>query len=557
MKRVKQIIVSWILFTPMSLVPALAQEGWEEGQLDPVEIEIVKERQITLPKASRKFEQVPPQPKSAPIKAPVEYDFRSLSFQTPLANPSLRPLRIREEKAEKIRGGHITAGYGNYASPYFDAFVNTRRNKQAFAGVHAWYDASGKGPVDGENSGSGDGGVSLFGKTFTKDISASGELDFQNRFTRFYGYAPGTVPEGSAERQSYNTFRVAAGLSNAKNKSFAYDLGASFAYLSDRFEAQESDLGLDLRLSYSVNEKSSASLRAGYSLLSRSDEAGDFGARHLFSASPTYVFYPVENLRISAGMIFSYENDTINTKDIHLYPDFRASYPLSPSVEVIGALTGGIEKVSLRSMSEENLWLDANIPVFHTNKLYDFQVGLNARIGNKVSLNGGFSLAALKNWYNYVNTFDDPSRFAPEFDVDAVTRGNFFASFGFVQQKAAKFLLRGDVYAYDRKVDESVWHRPLYRVTGDFIFNIYDKLLFDVTMIAQGGMKAKRYTSPGVFEEVQLDAALDLNSRLEYVVSESVSTFVQANNILGQEYPLFLNYPVRGLQFMGGLTVRF
>jgi hypothetical protein len=279
--------------------------------------------------------------------------------------------------------------------------------------------------------------------------------------------------------------------------------------------------------------------------------------RSLFTLNPSYIFYPVEDLRMSAGIVVAFENDSIDNKDVHIYPDLKASYPLSPSVDVVASLTGGIEKVSLQSMSRENLWLEPNVPVFHTNKLYDLQVALHSKIGNKVAVNGGLSVASLKNWYFYVNTLADQARFTPEYDRGAVLRTNFFASLGFAQTEAAKVLLRGDLYGYNTDDTAEAWHRPTYKVTGDVSFNLNRKVLLGVNLIAQGGMKARQYLTPTSYNVVALDAALDLNARLEYAVSNKFSLFVQGNNILSNNYPVFLNYPVRGLQVLGGLTLSF
>lgn len=546
-----------VLLVLVTTGPLMAQEVWEEGQLDAVEIQIVKERQISIPKASRKFDKVPPQQTSSPIKAPVEYTFRPFTFQTPLITPSLRPLRIREEAPAKVYNGQLSLGYGSYATPYFDGFINSGRDKEKLLGAKAFYRASGKGPVDGENSAGGDAGVSLYGMTFTKNISASGELGFENRFSHFYGYPAGSVPEGDAERQSYNRFRISAGISNTRNTDFTYNLGTRFNYLSDAFDAQETEVVFDFGSAYNISEKSSVGIVAGYTLLSRKDAGVEVVPRSLLSLNPTYMFYPAENLRMYAGVVVGYDTDTLDARELHVYPDLRITYPLSPSVDLQASLRGGLEKVSLHRLSDENIWLDANIPLFHTNKLYDFQVGVNGRVGNKVSFTSGVSMASLKNWYYYVNGFDDPLKFVPEYDEETTMRTNFFASLGFVQQKAAKFLVRGDVYGYSRENDEEVWYRPRYKVTSEVRFNLYDKLLFDVNLIAQGGMKAKWYTTPSAYDVIDLDAALDLNARMEYIVSDSFSAFVQANNILSSEYPIYLNYPARGLQVLGGLTIRF
>ena len=531
-----------------------AQQAWEgEGELDDVEIEIVKERQITLPKANRNFEKIPPRP-SEPIKPPIQYSFRPFSFQTSQINPAIRPLKLKLENPSKILGGHFSAGYGNYASPYLEGFINSKRDKNKLVGAHVYLNSSAKGPVDGRNSGSGTSGVSIYGKSFSDYVSLSGDVEFENRTTHFYGYPAGSDIDPADIKQSFNTFKVSGALSNTRNTAFTYKLGAVLSYFADKYDAEESQIDFDFNSAYKLNEESSMGVKADYTVINRKDALVEARPRSLFSVNPTYVFYPVEDLRLSAGIVAAFENDSIDDRDVHAYPDLRASYPLSPSVDVVASLTGGIEKVSLQSITRENLWVAPNITVFHTNKLYDLQVAMHTKIGNKVAVNGGFSFASLKNMYFFVNDSTDQSKFQPVYDKGATIRTNLFASLGFAQQESAKFLLRGDLYSYNTNEVDEAWHRPTYKVTGDVSFNIYKKLLLDISLISQGGMKAlDQLTS----QTIELDPAFDLNARTEYLLSDSFSIFVQCNNITSNQYPVFLNYPVRGFQVLGGFTWGF
>jgi hypothetical protein len=535
---------------------SFAQVKWGEGELEDVEIEIVKERQITLPKANRTFEKIPPKP-SEPIKAPMKYDFRPFSFQTSQFTPQIRPLKLKQEESSKVTGGYVSVGYGNYASPYLEGFINTKKDKNKLVGAHAFLNSSDKGPVDGVNSGGGMAGVSVFGKSFTDYVSLSAEAEFENRSTHFYGYTPGLDVDGATIKQAYNNFRLAGELSNTKKSDFSYKLGGAFGYMMDKYDAKETEVDLAFGARYNLDDESNIGVDADYVLLNRADIGVDIQPRSLFSVRPYYTFYPVADLKLTAGIVAAFENDSIDDRDVHAYPDLRASYPLSPSVDVVAALTGGIEKVSLQSLSRENLWIAPNIAIFHTNKLYDLQAALHTRIGSKVGLNGGFSFAALKNLYFYVNDPADQAKFIVEYDQDATIRTNVFASIGFAQTESVKILVRGDLFNYSTQEQEEAWHRPTYKLTGDVSFNIYKKLLFDVNLIAQGGMKAKDYTSGTDYTVVDVDPAFDLNARLEYLVSPKFSVFVKGNNLTSNEYPVFLNYPVRGLQVTGGLTWTF
>jgi hypothetical protein len=559
LKTLLQVCVTMLLVGSVSAVFA-QDKRWEEGEIESVEIEIVKERQITLPPANRNFEKIPPKP-SEPIRAPFQYEFRPFSFQTSQINPPIRPLRLKQEESKELFGGYVSAGFGNYVTPYLEGFVNTKRDKNKLVGAHAYLNTSDKGPVDGVNSGGGNTGFSVFGRTFNEQVSLGAEAAYENRSTHFYGYEPGADVDGKDIKQAYNLFRLSGDISNSKNADFSYKLGAAFSYLSDKYKARESEVDFTFNSGYKLSEESSIGIKADYAIISRTDEFIEAKPRSLFTVNPSFVFYPVENLKMSAGIVAAFENDSIDNRDVHAYPDIHVSYPLSPSVDVVASLTGGIEKVSLQSMSKENLWLAPNIPVFHTNKLYDLQAALHTRVGSKVALNGGFSFASLKNWYFYVNNDEvndpilDQAKFTPEYEDGATLRTNFFASIGFAQTESVRILLRGDLYQYNRKGGEEVWHRPTYKVTGDMSFNIYKKVLLNVNLISQGGMKAK---VPDTSDEVvELDPAFDLNARLEYLVSKRVSVFGQFNNITSNEYQIFLNYPVRGFQFLGGLTYSF
>lgn len=554
MKNVMKYLSAIMALALAAAMPSesVAQDRDQAGDLEDVEIEIVKERQITLPPANRNFEKIPPRP-AEPGRPSFDYDFKPFSFQSGQINPAVRPLKLKQEAASNVFGGHLSAGYGNYQSPYLEGFINTRRDRNKLVGAHAFLHNSGEGPVDGERSASGSSAVSIYGKAFSEHISLSAEAGFENRFTHFYGYPAGAVMEADDIRQAYNIFNLNGALSNTRNAAFAYELGAALSYLADHYEARETEAVVDVNASYDLTETSLIAVGAEYALINRSDSLISATPRTLLTVNPRYEFFVVEDLKLSAGIVVAFENDTIDRRSVHAYPDLRASYPLSPSVEVTAALTGGMEKVSLQSLSRENLWLTANIPVFHTNRLLDLQAALHTRIGNKISVNGGFSLAALKHLYFFRNMQENPSRFTVDYD-GVTNRMNFFASLGFAQAKSFKVLLRGDLYSYNTDEIEEAWHRPTYKVTGEASLNLSDKFLLGVNLISQGGMKA---LDPVADAQVKLDPALDLNARLEYLFSERFSLFGQFNNVTSNQYPLFFNYPVRGFQALGGLTWSF
>jgi hypothetical protein len=325
--------------------------------------------------------------------------------------------------------------------------------------------------------------------------------------------------------------------------------------MTDKFNATESKVDLNFSSAYEFSERKVADINAGYILLSRKDKGIDAKPRSLFQAGAAYEFTYSNELRFKIGAKAAVENDTIGSKNFHAFPDLKVTYTFSPSVDFIGSLTGGIDAVSLHSLVDENMWLAPSVQLYHTNKVYDFQAGLRARLGNKVLATAGLSFANLKNYYYLVNDSTDQSKFVTLYDRGSTKRTNLYGSLTFAHADYFNIVIRGDLFTYGTDALREAYHRPGYRFTTGVYYNVYKKLIFNLDIIAQGNAKA--LLDQETLQSVKLDPAFDLSFKTEYLVSDKFSVFVELNNITSNKYALFLNYPVRGFQAMGGLTVRF
>ena len=105
------------------------------------------------------------------------------------------------------------------------------------------------------------------------------------------------------------------------------------------------------------------------------------------------------------------------------------------------------------------------------------------------------------------------------------------------------------------RASTQVLHRPKYRVAFNSSYNLYNKFLFSVDFIGQGGMKALEFVP--MQSTVTIKPALDLNFKMDYFISRKVSAFIKLNNLLSNNYQVYLNYPVRGFQAVGGVSWSF
>jgi hypothetical protein len=570
---VLEIVASWRLaFIALGLLfatGAYAQEGWEkenEGEIKDVQYEIIVNKKVTLPRASRNFEKVPPRP-FEPIEPAIRYEARNFRFATPDFKPVIRPLKLKAEELPKIYGNYLSTGFGNYNSFFVEGSLTTKRDKSRYLGAHIYHRSFGNGPIAEKNSASSTLALQLFGKATGKVITFSGEGNLENRGTYFYGYNPVTEIDRDRIRQTFDIYSVRAGIENTKVGDFNYTLKSGYSYLMDHYNAREGEFALQFASAYHINETDRVIFTADYFNISRTDLNFSTDPRHLFKVKPAYRFTAIQDLVLTIGANAVFQNDQYaGSKDFHLYPDVKAQYSLSPSVELYGAITGDIDKVTLHTISAENLWVKTDQPFYHTNRL-ELKGGISGKVGKKVAFGVGFSIAELKNLYNYINRPDslNPSGTAIGTAADRMIvayesntkRVNPYAELSYSHAEAFRFSLRGDLFAYSTTDLPNTYNRPTWKVNASVRTNLYEKISLEAGILAQGGLKAKEVMSSQPDKYFDLDPAIDVNAKARYFLSKQFSAFVQMNNLLSTSYPIYLNYQARGFQVLAGVSWSF
>lgn len=549
MRVYQQIACLLVAFSSVTSLSALAQSS---GELENVEIEIVKERKVNLPEAERKFTKIAPQA-SEPISPPITYSFRPVEVQLPLANLTVRPLKLKQEKTEEGHRGQLSAGYGNFASPYLEAYITSKGNVKRLVGAHGIMDIWAKGPVDNRNSGNGKYGLSVFANSFSNQVKTGAYASFDQTFWHFYGYPEGTEVEAEDVLQHFNRFLLGGNIVSTTKGKVEYDLNGSFAYMTDRFNAQESKVDLSSHADYQIDDNRKLKLDVSYLLLSRSDVTVEAKPRSLLRVGALYVFSPIENLLIEAGFRVAYENDTAD-KDFHIYPNVQAAYELSKTIRAKAFLSGDMNAVSLHSLSQENPWLAPNVNINHTNEVFALGVSLEAKLAGTVRSEIGGSVSSLKNLYFYSNQTTDPSRFELLYDEGNTERINFFGEVAYAVAHRTNASFRGDWFSYNTDKLTEAWHRPTFKLTFEVGHNFYKKFKVSSSLITLGGMKAYNVNDTNT---VNLKTAVDLSLRADYFVSDNFLVFLQGTNLISSDYSIYLNYPVRGLQVRAGISWAF
>lgn len=540
------------------------EEDPGQGEIEDVQVEIVKDREIVLPPAVRKYDKIPPQSEQQE-RPDIQYKYIIPRLTFAPLDLRLRPLRIKDEPLQKTYGNYIAAGFGNFVTPYVEAYINSKRDKSMSYGAHAKYLSSFQGPVDQQNSANGEFEVDMFGSYYGRKATLSGDLGFRRRNLYFYGYPEGLEVERDTIKQHYNHIFAEGILASADVKSpWDYTMGLTVDYLSDNLENNEVNIGAAWDSRYNLNNEAALEVNFTYDFINYSNTFASGANRHVFRVQPR-VSFSFAGVDLEAGLNAAYENDTLGTsEDLHIYPYAKAEYQFMEGWDVYALLDGDIERVTYRELTYENPFLGPLNQAFHNNRTFNLSGGIKGNLLQKIGVEAGFQLQAYKNMHFFLPADQQPTisfydiqgiynRYAVIYDAGTT---NVFSLFGQATVSASDDLyanFRAQWFSYNTDFVEEAYHRPTWIIESDLFYNIYDKINLNLNFVGMGGIAS--INDDG--ENFTLDPALDLSVKADYLLSDRASFFIQLNNIFAQEYQLLHRYPVRGFQIMGGITYNF
>lgn len=523
----------------------------DNGEIEDAEIIIEKNREIELPEASRNFEKI-----TAPVRQPdpmlQQYQFIDRSARLPDLNPRFRVLQMPTEPLKKLKGNYIKGGIGNYMNTYLDAFINSTRNSDYSYGIRFKHLAWARGPVDKGNSGSSENMIGVHGRYFTDVLTAGASLEYSRERYNFYGYTPGREVDRDDIKQVFNTIALKTSFTSNDTKSpLDYRLDVAVINLSDAYNAREFEFATQLKGTYAISDNLKALLNTDLFITNRQDASSQ--SRNLFRLRPG-VQYKMDVITFTAALNTVFENDTVQTSNLHLYPVVQAEYLFMDKFTFFGGFEGDMQRTTLRQFVNENPWLAPNVPLLHTNKARDFYGGVKGDLGGGLSFATRLAFTGYKNLYFFVNGNPDSTKFTAQYENDFTNVLNFTGELGYTYAEKLRLGLKTEFYNYNPANLEEAWHRPslITTVLGSYNFN--DKLFFNTEIYYLGGITAKNFVSNKKYD---LDPVLDLNLKGEYLFFDKFSAFLSFNNLLSSKYQRYLYYPSRGLNILAGLTYTF
>jgi hypothetical protein len=551
-------IVSSLLFTHLLIYSfthsARAQKP--TGEVDSQTFEIEKKKKIELPPANRLYNKIQPFTGEEDNRK-LNYEFRTpkLTLGAPKMTPSVLPVNGGNKPEEDGNlNNYVKIGGGNYGKVYGEAFVGNHTEDLAYD-VHFKHLSNQTGPVDDKNSANSENRLKINGEYLAGSFKLGGTVFYDRDNYFFYGNRsrPNAEIAKANIRQTINTVGLQVGFENTDNNKFIdYALKTSLYRLSDRYDATETDWGTNFSGSIPITENIFALLNADAYVSQRAD--AETFKRNLFSVKPAFKFSFDAFTVVAAFKAVNETDDRLKINRSIGFPQVEVDAVPFSGVHLFAGYGGDVNRNTLRSLLGENRWLAPNITVANTEKSRDIYGGLKGEMGPSFQFEGKVSYATFKNFYGFNNEWVDTTKFAVVYDADYIKVLTVSAQIGYQYQNIVRSTLRGDFYDYAVKRLEAAWGRPKATVTWNNSFVFSKKMFATLDAYYIGGLKNKNFVTGTA---VNLKPIVDLNVKIDYLLTRNFSAFASINNLLGKNYERYLYYPQQGLNFLAGLSFQF
>ena len=568
MRSIYSLFLFLVLFCG-SLSFSAAQTSARGGLQDQVFV-IQKDREIRLPKQIRSFEKMPalPQPKAlGTLSFPVMPFFLPVPASEIQAKPATKEWNVPKLD---LYPGWVRVGYGNFLSPLIEGrYLSTQSSDLQYA-TKFHHQSFGKGPVSWMEEESRESHTELAGDVsyFLDESEFYSSIEVKRDAYTFYGRDLGFVippnwdfasPYLAQNKQLHGDFKL--GIRDLdKVGRIGYAGEVVLAGFRDSYAVREQELGFVGEGEFRPSKEITATLGLSYFTTATEDLRYDLN-RNYFSLRPEGQ-YTFGDFQFRAGVILVSENDSIVERKpgIRLFPVLKTTYQVSENLQVNAAISGDVQRNTYRSFVQENPFLGPSDQLLNTVTKLSFAAGVEGIVSDKLVYRAGLDLRRQSNLHFFVNSYADTARFELVYDQEA-TVFQFNSNVELSLTEKYTLTSQFDFFHYSLSNQQVAWHRPTWILQLNNRYSPFKKLNLQANLQVMGGLQARGFgviqTKPVRAEAVKLPALVDFQLKIDYAVNPRLSIFAEGNNLLNRSNTRWLNYPVRGIQGVGGLSFKF
>jgi len=489
--------------------------------------------------------------------SPADTSRPRLSYDIPAQNLffsyqpiALKPLSLIHDTALDLGiRNYVKAGFGNFTTPYVKAGFSFGDGKTSLVNLYADHISS-RGKIEHQNF--REFSVKGIGSFFTATNEFYAGAQFSQHEYNQYGYdhALYNLNKASVLRR-YQDIAIRGGMRNTavNDANFNYHPNAEAHIFSRGDVISESSLLLDAPVEKKFGESVSFKLDARAELNTYTIKASSSPKKvnNLYQIAPELVFYS-DRFTFHGGVTPSWANG-----ELSVLPNIYGEAQLQNNLLMVQAgWVGRFRKNSVRSLSAINPYIDD--PMFlKDTKEVEFYGGVKATLGKHFSFNAKAAYISYTNMPLYVNNFGDGKNFVV---VNESKMSNFLihGDLNFVSQDKFTLTAAADVNTYAGFRDnDAAWHLIPIQFTSSFRWHAFKQVLIKGDLFTFSRVPAL----VGTNTKKILPGGTDLSAGGEFKITDMFSAWLDFNNILNSKYTRWNNYPVYGLNVIGGVIVHF
>ena len=483
-----------------------------------------------------------------PYNIPVQNLFYSYQPIT------LKPLALQHDTLVQMGMRYFAkVGFGNYSTPYINAGASFGDGVTSILNVYGNYISS-KGKI--KNQDYSNFSIKGTGSYFlpNNELYASAELN--RRQYSLYGYDH-TIYEYKKDdvRHRFQEIELVTGFRNTSKNNFNFDYNPNIKInlFAGKDSLSETSLQLNLPAEKKISDLISIKFNGIIDLTHYKTKNGapdtSFN-NNIIQLNPA-IFYRTDLFKINGGV-----NSIMNNGKWIFMPNVFGEMALGQQKFIIQAgWIGKINKNTYRNLSYINPYiktLDSQKNTLET-EIYG---GIKSSIGKHILFTAKAGFIKYKDYQFILNDTASASD-GKSFVLSTEPKLNNFRLHGdlsYIIQD--KFNLTGAVTFNGfagMKVNERAWNTIPVEFNASARWNLNKKLLLKSEFYFFAG---GHYLEKGNLSRT-FNGATDWSVGGEYKIKKQFSAFIDLNNIFGKNYERWHNYPVYGMNVLGGICLRF
>lgn len=510
-------------------------------------------------------------------KENIQYNIFSFPVASTFAPAKGKAASVDKSAEEKIFSNYLTLGAGNYGTVNAELFVTENVSNTDYFGGMLRHSSTQGGTKDSLlDDKMFNTSIDLTYGSRAKGLSWNADAGYKHQIYNWYGVFPlfdQATLDAIDEQQTYHTLYLGGrlGLDTILKES-----SVKFSRFWDAYGSAENRFVAKPSLEFDVVEQK---IKADFVL---DYINGSFDQTYIGGDSYKYGFTNVGfqpsikinkgDLSINAGVGFFYSAaQEEGESKFFIYPQVTGAYKVVGDLMIFYAgVEGTLKQNSYDEFVQENFFVSPTLGVAPTDQKYDVYAGLKGKLASSVSYNirgsykneegkpmfksNGYEEGVGFEGYHYGNSFNVV--------YDRVKTASFFGELKADFSKNVSFGINGTFSSYSTDVESEAWNLPAIKLATTLDVNITDKWYAGSSLFFVGERKDFAHfasiTLPvPVDEVVTLKSYFDLNAHVGYKFSEHLTFFLKGNNLANQDYQRWLNYPVQGLQILGGASYKF